>query len=167
MTTARADDTATPCNPITLERHGRAEGLAFEIIELEREAPTAAAASEQIGCPVEDIVKTLLFEDDCIVVAAVLAGSDRVDRRKLQRLTGSTALRLCSRDRVLQHTGYPPGGVAPMGFHRPTTVVIDRKVTRRQSVLAGGGTSRHLLRIAVDDLVAGSYAMVEDIAEKS
>ncbi|QIM50752.1 aminoacyl-tRNA deacylase [Hydrogenophaga crocea] len=150
-----------------MDRHGRTEGLVFELIELDHEAPTASAASEQVGCPVEDIVKTLLFEDDAVVVAAVLAGSDRVDRRKLQRLMGSTSLRLCSHDRVIEHTGYLPGGVAPMGFYKPTTVVIDRKITLRRSVITGGGTPRHLMRIAVDDLIAGAHATVEDIAEKA
>jgi len=164
VTSAVTENIIPPCNQFTLERHGHEEGLSFEIIELEHEATTATAAAEQLGCAVEDIVKTLVFEDGSMVVAAVLAGSDRVDRRKLQKLIGSKSLKLCSPDRVLEHIGYPAGGVAPMGFHKPTKVVIDRRVTLRQRVLTGGGTARHLMSIGVDDLVAGSDALVEDIA---
>jgi prolyl-tRNA editing enzyme YbaK/EbsC (Cys-tRNA(Pro) deacylase) len=67
------------------------------------------------------------------------------------RFLGTGSLRFATPAEVLEQTGYPAGGVAPLGFARPTDVVVDD--TLRGSVIGGGGREDLLIRVAIDDIV--------------
>jgi prolyl-tRNA editing enzyme YbaK/EbsC (Cys-tRNA(Pro) deacylase) len=94
-----------------LALHGHPGG----ITELPSPAPTAAAAAEQLACPVGAIANSLIFEADGRPLLIVASGGHRVDLKKLGYRLHS-ALRSC-----LWGTsqGYRPGFPAQVGLNGP------------------------------------------------
>jgi Cys-tRNA(Pro) deacylase len=129
--------------------------------------PTVNAAAQAISVPEEQILKTLLFankEGKCVV--AIANGNGRVDRTLLAEASGLSGLRVASSESVLEVTGYPAGGVAPIGIAMAVPVVVDRNVLALPVAYGGGGRETLLLRIAPADIVRLNQAIVADIVRR-
>jgi Cys-tRNA(Pro) deacylase len=143
-----------------LTRHG----IDAEFVRPGIPMPTVTAAAQAIGVPAEQILKTLLFankEGQCVV--AIANGNGRVDRTLLAEVSGLSGLRVASPESVLEVTGYPAGGVAPIGFATAVPVVVDRNVLALPVAYGGGGLETLLLRIDPADIVRLNQAFVADI----
>ena len=114
-------------------------------------AATAESAARILGVPLSAIVKTMVLTDGTRFVAAILPGDRRLDRKRVAAALGLVSLRFASSAEVLAQTGYPAGGVAPLGFARPTSVVVDD--TLSGWAIGGGGREDLLIRVGVDDIV--------------
>jgi Cys-tRNA(Pro) deacylase len=143
------------------ERQSRAR-----IVRLDRDTTTVASAAEALGVSPDRIVKSLVFiagEEPVLVIAA---GPDRVDRRRLAEIFGlpSGKVRLATPEEVLAATGYPVGGVPPVGHARPIKVYIDRRVAQAPTtVFGGGGAGRVLLEIEPAELIRLTGAQIIDL----
>ena len=143
------------------ERQSRAR-----IVRLDRDTTTVASAAEALGVSPDRIVKSLVFiagEEPVLVIAA---GPDRVDRRRLAEIFGlpSGKVRLATPEAVLAATGYPVGGVPPVGHARPIKVYIDRRVAQAPTtVFGGGGAGRVLLEIEPAELIRLTGAQIIDL----
>jgi Cys-tRNA(Pro) deacylase len=114
-------------------------------------AATAEIAARLLGVPLASIVKTMVLTDGHRYVAAIVPGDRRLDRKQVAAALGFAKLRFASAAEVLAQTGFPAGGVAPLGFAHPTPVVVDESLSGW--VIGGGGREDLLIRIAVDDIV--------------
>ena len=141
------------------------ERLDVQLVSAGEAAHTAEAAARILGVPVADIVKTLVLTDGTQAVAAVVPGDRRVDRARVAALANTSKLRFASGEEVLAHTGYPPGGVAPLGFPRPLPMVVDASLAEPadRMVIAGGGRPELLIRVAVAAIVRANGAALADI----
>ena len=120
---------------------------------------SVAEAAEAAGVTAEDIVKNicLITEDDRLVVA-IARGDDRISTRRVGRALQIAPPRTADPAEVLQRTGYPAGGTPSFGYAALT--LIDPRVMEREVVLSGGGSSRRLLRIRPQVLLAASGGQV-------
>jgi Cys-tRNA(Pro) deacylase len=143
------------------------DAIALAVIETAEDAPTAEAAARLLGMQVADIVKTMVLTDGTRSVAAIVPGDRRLDRRKVAAALGLRTLRFATADEVVAATGFPPGGVAPLGFANPLSVVVDATLAAEpgREVVAGGGRPELLLRIAVAELILHSEAVVAPIVQ--
>lgn len=141
--------------------------IEVEVVASNEAAATAEAAARILGVHVSEIVKTMVLTDGALYVASIVPGHRRLDRKKVARTLGSGALRFATAAEVVEHTGYPPGGVAPLGFPGPMTVVVDASLTTvpGRVVVAGGGRPELLVRVAVADIVRHGKAVVAPIAQ--
>jgi Cys-tRNA(Pro) deacylase len=140
------------------------ERLDVTLVSAEGAAHTAQEAARLLGVPVADIVKTLVLTDGKRFVAAIVPGDRRVDRVRVAAHAGTGKLRFANADEVLEHTGYPPGGVAPLAFARPLGVVVDASLARRdQAIIAGGGRPELLIRLPARTIVRAHDAIVADV----
>jgi Cys-tRNA(Pro)/Cys-tRNA(Cys) deacylase len=142
--------------------------IAVEVVSHAEAAHTAEAAARILRVSVSDIVKTLVLTDGAgCWVAAIVPGDRRVDRAKVAASVGAKRLRFASAEEVLAHTGYPAGGVAPLAFANPLSVVVDASLTTPvdRTVVAGGGRPELLIRIAVRTIVDHNGAQVSTIAD--
>ena len=114
-------------------------------------AVTAEIAARLLGVPLASIVKTMVLTDGTRFVAAILPGDRRLDRKRVAAVLETGSLRFATAAEVLAQTGFPAGGVAPLGFAHPTAVVVDDSLSGQ--VIGGGGREDLLIRIAVDDIV--------------
>jgi prolyl-tRNA editing enzyme YbaK/EbsC (Cys-tRNA(Pro) deacylase) len=126
--------------------------------------PTVPLAAAAIGVSEEHILKSLLFTNpsgDAVMVIA--SGPSRIDRQRLSAVTAIERLRMADPDTVLRLTGFPAGGVAPVGHATPLRVVIDRRVAALEVAYGGGGTEEYLLRISPADIQRLTNGEIADV----
>ena len=116
-----------------------AAGLAIVIRHVPEGARTAADAAAAIGCDVAQIVKSLVFMADGEPVIALLAGDDRLDPMRLAAVLGSRDVRRANGVEAREATGFPIGGVPPLGYSRPLTVLLDEGLLAHEVVWAAAG----------------------------
>ena len=143
-----------------------AHDLDAEIISTPQGVPTVETASTALGVDVDQIVKTLVFVDsqDRLVIA-IACGTGKVDRRKLAVAAGTSKLKLASSDLVIESTGYPPGGVAPIDLPQSAIVIVDENVEAQPVVYGGSGTDLHMMRIRTEDIIRLNGATIADILQ--
>jgi Cys-tRNA(Pro) deacylase len=145
-----------------LERHP----IAIEFLVPGVPMPTVASAAAAIGVPEEAILKTLLFTDDTgHHVVAIASGTRRIDPARLAAASGLARPRAASPDAVEAITGYPAGGVAPIGLATGVPVIVDAAVAALPIAFAGGGREHLLLRITPADIVRLNGAIVAAIVK--
>lgn len=129
--------------------------------------PTVPSAAAAIGVPEEQILKTLVFADgNGGHVVAVANGVARVDRARLAEVCDVARLRVATPEAVLAVTGYPAGGVSPLGLPLGTRVVVDTAVTHLATAYGGGGHEELLLRVVPADIVRLHQAVVASIVQR-
>ncbi len=153
--------------PDRLDEFIARQGLDVRVAAHAEAAPTAEAAARILGVAVGDIVKTMVLVDGARTVAAVVPGDRRLDRRKAAQAAGAQKLRLATADEVLERTGWPAGGVAPLAFATPVTLIVDAALAAdpERVVIAGGGRIEVLVRIRVADLVRAGEALVAPVTQ--
>ena len=165
-----ARDLVTPSEftPGSLIEALRNAGFDVELVESDLPMRSVPAAAAAIGVLEAEIIKTLLFQDkDGQFVRAIAAGPDRVDRKRLADLAGTQTLSMASAEAVLSVTGWPPGGVAPVGSRKPVRTFVDERVVACVVVYGGGGTEYALLRMAPSDIVTITSATVANLTASS
>jgi prolyl-tRNA editing enzyme YbaK/EbsC (Cys-tRNA(Pro) deacylase) len=116
-----------------------AAGLPIEIRHVPEGARTAADAAAAIGCEVAQIVKSLVFIADGEPVVTLLAGDDRLDPARLADVLEAREVRRANGAEARAATGFPIGGVPPLGYERDLTVLIDDGLLRHEVVWAAAG----------------------------
>lgn len=124
-----------------------------QVVEFSTEVPTAAAAAEQLGCPVGAIANSLVFTVDDEPLLVVASGAHRVDTRHVARVLGVGRIRRASPEFVQEATGQPVGGVGPVGHPEPIRTVVDRMLADHPVVWAGAGSKHAMFPTTFDELV--------------
>lgn len=146
---------------MTIHRNARrvqdalaAAGSSAEVRELPESAHTAEEAAAALDVDVAQIAKTLVFVADGEPVLIVLRGSDRLDPERLGRHLGAEKVRRADPDTVREATGFPIGGVSPVGHHPGLRVVVDRALADYPVVWAAAGTPHAVFPTSFAELVA-------------
>jgi prolyl-tRNA editing enzyme YbaK/EbsC (Cys-tRNA(Pro) deacylase) len=126
-------------------------GLRPEIREFDESTHTAAEAAAAIGCPVEAIVKSLVFEAGGAPLLVLVSGPNRVDTAALGARLGMT-IGKADAAVVKSATGYSIGGVPPLGFPSPLRTVIDEDLLELDVVWAAAGSATSVFPIGPADL---------------
>lgn len=143
-----------------------AAGLAVEVREFPDGTRTAAEAASSIGVEVGQIVKSLVFAVDDEVVVALVSGDRQLDESLLSAAAGGGAVSRVDADRVRAATGFPIGGVPPLGHATALATYVDSDLARFDELWAAAGTPRHAFRVTFDGLVRASGGTVADLARR-
>jgi prolyl-tRNA editing enzyme YbaK/EbsC (Cys-tRNA(Pro) deacylase) len=143
---------------------GAARGLTIEPRSFPEGTKTAADAAAAIGVEVGQIVKSLVFLVDGKPVMALVAGDNQLDERKLSAVHGGGKVSRADADAVRAATGFPIGGVPPLGHDLP--IAIDEDLLRWDEVWAAAGTWTDVFPIAPAELVRVSGGTVADLAKR-
>ena len=125
---------------------------------------TAADAAAAIGVELGQIVKSLVFSVDDEIVVALVSGDNMLDERLLAEAAGGERAGRVDAERVRAATGYPVGGVPPIGHATALRVFVDADLLRFDEVWAAAGTPHHNFAIAPGDLVRATGGKVVSIA---
>jgi prolyl-tRNA editing enzyme YbaK/EbsC (Cys-tRNA(Pro) deacylase) len=139
-------------------------GAEVRVEEFPAGTTTAAAAAEAIGCRLDEIVKSLVFECGERTVLAMIPGDRRADAAKVARAVEAERARVASAERVRELTGFEPGAVAPFPPAKIDRVLIDRRLLLHDHVWVGAGSTTHLARVTPAELVRLSRAVPLDLA---
>lgn len=138
----------------------------YQLVEVPR-ASTSREAAESLGIDLTRIAKTVvLVNERGEAVLVVVRGDRRIDQAGLARLIGCRKLRLASDQEVLEATGYPPGGVPPVGHKQKLPVYVDEELLGGGFYYAGGGDAQHLLLIRAEDILKLSGGTVLKVPKK-
>ena len=112
--------------------------------ELESGTATAEDAARAAGCPLSQIVKTIVVVCDGRPMVVLVPGDRRADLEKIARVAGVSEARIARRPEVEQATGFAPGAVAPFPLPNIDRVLIDQTLLNHETVWVGAGSELHL-----------------------
>ncbi|NNF56509.1 MAG: YbaK/EbsC family protein [Acidimicrobiales bacterium] len=135
-----------------------AHGLEIEVRESPAGTRTAEEAAAAVGCVVDQIVKSMIFDTGAELVLALTSGTHRVDGARLALALGVEKCGRADVDAVRATTGYAIGGVPPIGHATPLRSVLDPHLLNFPEVWAAAGTPRHVFGIEPSTLrrIAGA-----------
>ena len=130
-----------------------AAGAGGEVREFEASTRTARDAAAALGCPVGAIASSLVFMADGTPLLIVTSGGHRVDVDLVARALGRGELRQAKPEEVRAATGFPIGGVAPVGHPQPIRPLVDVALRDYPAVWASAGTPRAVFSTTFAELV--------------
>jgi len=139
-------------------------GLVVEIREFPEGTRTATDAARAIGVDVGQIVKSLVFAVEDEVVVALVSGPNRLDEARLAAAAGGSRVGKADAGTVRAATGYPIGGVPPIGHATRLRTFVDADLLGYDQVWAAAGTPRHVFGVEPHRLVEVSGGVVSDLA---
>ncbi|MDH3682899.1 MAG: YbaK/EbsC family protein [Acidimicrobiia bacterium] len=140
-------------------------GLTISVVEYPAETRTAAQAAEAVGCAIDQIVKSMIFDAEGEIVLALTSGANQVDTDGLARAVGAERCGRADPERVRSVTGFAIGGVAPIGHDTGVRTWIDPHLLTFDEVWAAAGTPRHVFPIDPVMLVEMTGAIVADFTD--
>lgn len=133
----------------------------YKLLTFDESVATSTEAAKQLVEKAEDIVKSVAFYKNDLVIIAIVRKQDRVEKQKISKTLNITGINLCSPEETLDKTGYPAGGVPPLGFK--AEFIMDEKAAEKKEVIAGGGNKTALIKIKTQELLRLNKAKISDI----
>src|SRR5919199_3668507 len=143
----------------------REAGLEIDVKTLEQPTRTVSEAAAAVGCDEAQIAKTLVFVADGDPVLVVASGAHRVDTDALCEIFDVAEVRQASPDEVRVATGYPIGGVSPLGCDG-LPVAFDEQLLQFDRIYVAGGDGNALFAVAPQKLADCINARVARVAER-
>ena len=159
-------------NAVAVTEAAAACGLTIAVVEHPGEgARTAADAAAAIGVEVGQIVKSLVFAvgdpadtTTAKPVVALVCGDDQLDENLLATAAGAAGAWRMDAKAVRDATGYPVGGIPPLGHVAEMRTFADTRLRRYVTGWAAAGTPSHVFEVAIEDLVSATNATWADLS---
>ena len=150
-------------NTLRVITAARDAGLEITTRRFPEGTKTAADAAAAIGVTVGQIVKSLVFGVDDEIVMALVSGSNQLDEEKLALAAGGAKCARVDANAVREATGYPIGGVPPLGLATQIRVFIDPDLLQYDEVWAAAGTWNDVFPVSPSQLVIASLGFVTEL----
>ena len=128
-------------------------GVSAHVRVLPEATHTAPAAAEVLGCDVGAIANSLVFMADDRAILVMASGAAKVDTDLLAEKIGVSKVRRATPDQVREATGFPIGGVAPVGHPAQLPTWVDVELEKYPEIWAAGGTPDSIVGLTYGDLV--------------
>lgn len=138
-------------------------GLTGEVKVLSDSARTAQEAATALGIEVGQIASSLIFKlPDDSPLLIITSGRHRVDTDLVAMNLGIEKLGRVDADYVKEKSGFSIGGVAPIGWVSPATILVDQALIEYEIVWAAAGHPHAVYPTTFAELVActGAQPMV-------
>jgi prolyl-tRNA editing enzyme YbaK/EbsC (Cys-tRNA(Pro) deacylase) len=132
----------------------RTLGFPVEVVELEATTRTSADAAQAVGCKVEQIAKSLVFQTKIThrPILVIASGSNRVNEERMAEVI-SEPLGKADADFVRRHTGFAIGGVPPVGHLEKLEIFIDEDLLKYEEIWAAAGNPHAVFKLTPSDLI--------------
>jgi Cys-tRNA(Pro)/Cys-tRNA(Cys) deacylase len=135
------------------------QGIFFEVAEYEHVEKGAVFASEAIGMPIEQTIKSLvvgLAQKGYLVV--LIPGSKTISFKKLAKACGAKKAGMADPVTAERLTGYKVGGVSPFGMKQRLRVMIEAGLLAFDKVAINGGKRGLMLIMSPADILKATDA---------
>jgi len=130
-------------------------GCAGQVKVLSDSARTAAEAAAALGIEVGQIASSLIFKlPDGSPLLVITSGRHRVDTDLVASNLGIEQLGRVDADYVKEQSGFSIGGVAPIGWVSPATILIDQALNDYDVVWAAAGHPHAVYPTSFTELLA-------------
>ena len=143
----------------------RSAGAEARLEELEAGTATAEDAARAVGCPIGQIVKSIVVLCDGRPILVLVPGDRRVDLTKIAGAAGAVEARVARGSEVEEATGFAPGAVAPFPLPNGARVLIDQSLLAHDTVWVGAGSGTHVAAINPSVLVRLARAQPMDAVQ--
>ncbi len=126
---------------------------------------TIEALSEFLDAPPQNLVKTLIFESDKGVIAALVRGDHDVNEIKLMTVLDASSLEMATDELVEKETHSPKGFAGPVGLKAP--IIADHALKTMVNFVTGANEQdAHLVNVNVDrDFLVDQFADIRMAVE--
>lgn len=115
-------------------------GVKGEVHVLSDSARTAQEAADALGILVGQVASSIVFKlDDESPLLVITSGRHRVDTKLVAEKLGVAKLHRVDADYVKEKSGFSIGGVSPVGWVSPATILIDEALNDYEAVWAAAG----------------------------
>ena len=110
-------------------------------------------SSRELGVNEENVVKTLVMEDEKKNPMIVLMhGNKKVSTKELARQIGAKTVAPCAPEVADRHSGYQVGGTSPFGTKKTMPIYAERTIANLDRIFINGGSKGFLIEISPHDL---------------
>lgn len=130
-------------------------GIPTHIHEFKSSTRTAREAADNLGCLVEQIAKSIIFEtvESSKSILVLASGANRVDEEKISSYVGEE-IKKADASFTKKMTGFTIGGIPPFAHKTlPYQTFIDSDLTNYEHVWAAAGMPSSVFKIKVPDLI--------------
>ena len=134
-------------------------GIKGEVHVLSDSARTAQEAADALGILVGQVASSIVFKlDDESPLLVITSGRHRVDTKLVAEKLGIAKLHRVDADYVKEKSGFSIGGVSPVGWVSPATILIDEALNDYEVVWAAAGHPHAVYPTSFAELVAATGA---------
>jgi prolyl-tRNA editing enzyme YbaK/EbsC (Cys-tRNA(Pro) deacylase) len=138
-------------------------GVEGEVHVLSDSARTAQEAADALGILVGQVASSIVFKlDDESPLLVITSGRHRVDTKLVAEKLGIAKLHRVDADYVKEKSGFSIGGVSPVGWVNPATILIDEALNDYEVVWAAAGHPHSVYPTTYAELIkcTGAQPMV-------
>ena len=134
-------------------------GIKGEVHVLSDSARTAQEAADALGILVGQVASSIVFklEDDSPLLV-ITSGRHRVDTKLVAEKLGIAKLHRVDADYVKEKSGFSIGGVSPVGWINPATILIDEALNDYEVVWAAAGHPHSVYPTTFAELIQATGA---------
>ncbi len=141
-------------------------GLDAKILYFKNTVRTVEEAAKEARVHPEVIVKTLVLLGDGEPVIAIIPGDKRLDYRKVKAALNVRKVKLADKNTIRKLFNVGIGEMTPlMERVKYVKCIIDKNVTSKDRVIAGGGSLYTLVDVKVNDLIRILKPIITDITK--
>jgi prolyl-tRNA editing enzyme YbaK/EbsC (Cys-tRNA(Pro) deacylase) len=134
-------------------------GINGEVHVLSDSARTAQEAADALGILVGQVASSIVFKlDDESPLLVITSGRHRVDTKLVAEKLGITKLHRVDADYVTEKSGFSIGGVSPVGWINPATILIDEALNDYEVVWAAAGHPHSVYPTTFAELIQATGA---------
>jgi prolyl-tRNA editing enzyme YbaK/EbsC (Cys-tRNA(Pro) deacylase) len=146
----------TPLSPSVQKVQDALKALGFpnQVLELQSTTRTSAEAAQAVGCRVEQIAKSIVFQGRQThkPILVIASGPNRVNEKRIEQFI-SEPLGKADADYVRKHTGFVIGGVPPVAHIEKLEVFIDGDLLQYKEIWAAAGSPNAVFKLTPSDLI--------------
>jgi prolyl-tRNA editing enzyme YbaK/EbsC (Cys-tRNA(Pro) deacylase) len=140
--------------------------MSGQIKVLNDSARSAAEAASALGIEVGQIASSILFKlPDDSPLLVITSGRHRVDTNLVASQLGVASLGRVDADYVKEKSGFSIGGVSPIGWLNPSTIIIDEALSDYETVWAAAGHPHSVFPTNFDELLQVTSATQMRVAD--
>ena len=134
-------------------------GIKGEVHVLSDSARTAQEAADALEILVGQVASSIVFKlDDESPLLVITSGRHRVDTKLVAEKLGITKLHRVDADYVKEKSGFSIGGVSPVGWINPATILIDEALHDYEVVWAAAGHPHSVYPTTFAELIQATGA---------
>ena len=137
-------------------------GIQIDIREFNVSTKTAEEAAKAIGCKINQIAKSIVFDAQGEPVLVIVSGGNKVNEAKMSFYL-SKSVKKADANFVKEKTGYSIGGVPPFGHKTEIKTFIDKDLLKYKEIWAAAGSDNTVFKISSEELIKYSKGQILDI----
>jgi prolyl-tRNA editing enzyme YbaK/EbsC (Cys-tRNA(Pro) deacylase) len=141
-------------SPQKVQEALKALGFTNQVLELESTTRTSAEAAQAVGCTVEQIAKSIVFQGTQThkPILVIASGPNRVNEKRIEEYI-SEPLGKADANYVREQTGFVIGGVPPLGHLEKLEIFIDEDLLKYEEIWAAAGSPNAVFKLSPSDLI--------------